>query len=123
MYQAIMPGHTPPHAEYAEAEEYKEKSGPLNTFVGMSSAKAARGVAEDMLTRGLAAPDLETTKQYVKAALELMQDMRYFLAVADNRTHEDSYTSAGIVRRARPAPSPAPSSVQTSVMGLDAAVE
>jgi len=104
MYQSIMPGHTPPLVEFAEAEVFKESPGPPNTSVGMSSAKAARGVAEDMLTRGLAAPDLETTKQYVKAALELMQDMRYFLAVADNRTHEDSYTSAGVVRRSVPQP-------------------
>lgn len=99
MYQSIMPGHTPPHVEFAEAEIFKEDPGPPDPSVGMSSAKAARGVAEDMLTRGMAAEDLETTKQYVKAALELMQDMRYFLAVADNRTHEDSYTSMGVVRR------------------------
>eukprot|EP00429_Kryptoperidinium_foliaceum_P062109 CAMPEP_0176083718 /NCGR_PEP_ID=MMETSP0120_2-20121206/41888_1 /TAXON_ID=160619 /ORGANISM="Kryptoperidinium foliaceum, Strain CCMP 1326" /LENGTH=484 /DNA_ID=CAMNT_0017417509 /DNA_START=60 /DNA_END=1510 /DNA_ORIENTATION=+ len=99
MYQAIMPGHTPPHVEFADAEEYKEKSGPPDPKTGMASAKTARGVAEDMLTRGLAAPDVETAKQYLKAALELVQDMRYFLTVAENKTHEDSYSSMGVVRR------------------------
>lgn len=99
MYQSIMPGHTPPHAEFAEAEDFKEKSGPVDPKVGMSSAKAARGVAEDMLSRGLASPDLDTAKQYLKAALELVQDMRYFLTVAENKTHEDSYSSMGVIRR------------------------
>merc|ERR1712241_271446 len=84
MYQSIMPGHTPPQVQFANDEDFKEEAGPPQPSVGMSSAKAARGVAEDMLMRGLDAPDLETTKQYVKAALELMQDMKYFLAVADN---------------------------------------
>merc|ERR1711884_726985 len=99
MYQSIMPGHTPPHAKYAEAEDFREKSGPPNPSVGMSSTKAARNVAEDMLTRGLKSPDLETAKQYIKAALELVQDMRYFLTVAENKTHEDSYSSMGVIRR------------------------
>lgn len=101
MYQSVMPGHTPPHAEFAEAEVYKEDPGPPNPSTGLASAKAARGVAEDMLTRGLKeSTDLETARQYLKAALELVQDMRYFLAVAENKTREeDTYTSMGIVRR------------------------
>mmetsp|Transcript_62067 Transcript_62067/g.178040 ORF Transcript_62067/g.178040 Transcript_62067/m.178040 type:complete len:263 (+) Transcript_62067:1-789(+) len=106
MYQSIMPGHTPPHAEFAEAEEFKEKSGPPDPKVGLASAKAARGVAEDMLTRGLSAPDIDTAKQYLTAALELVQDMRYFLTVAENRTNEDSYSSMGFVRRSAPGASP-----------------
>lgn len=99
MYQSIMPGHKPPHVEFAEAESFKERPGPPNPATGMGSAKAARNVAEDMLTRGLDAEDLGTAKQYLKAALELMQDMKFFLTVAENRTHEDSYTSMGVVRR------------------------
>ena len=35
-------------------------------------------------------------KHYLRAALELVQDMKYFLAVADNKTDEDSYTSMGL---------------------------
>lgn len=48
MYQSVMPGHTPPHSEFAEAEAYKEKSGPPDPKTGMASAKTARGVAEDL---------------------------------------------------------------------------
>lgn len=99
MYQAVMPGHTPPHVEFAEAESFKERPGPPTPAAGMGSAKAARNVAEDMLTRGLKAEDLATAKQYLKAALELMQDMKFFLTVAENRTDEDSYTSMGVIRR------------------------
>jgi len=102
LYQSIMPGHIPPYAEFAEMEAFKENPGPPDPSVGISSAKAARGVAEDMLTRGLSAPDLDTTRQYLKAALELMQDMKYFLTVAENKTDEDSYTSMGFVRRSTP---------------------
>ena len=40
-------------------------------------------------------PHCAEAKQYLKAALELMQDMKYFLAVAENKTDEDSYTSMG----------------------------
>eukprot|EP00439_Symbiodinium_sp_Y106_P073795 s1310_g13.t13 len=101
---------------------------PPSAATGLSSAKAARGVAEDVLSRGLEAADLETAKQpcqlmqnsvfdgpdwslavveglkdascrYLKAALDLMKDMRYFLAVAENKTDEDSSTSMGVVRR------------------------
>lgn len=104
MYQSIMPGHTPPHAEFADAENFKEKSGPPEPSAGLGAAKAARGVAEDMLTRGLAAPDVAAAKQYMKAALELVQDMRYFLTVAENRTHEDSYSSMGVIRRSSASP-------------------
>eukprot|EP00930_Biecheleria_cincta_P100925 TRINITY_DN92543_c0_g1_i1.p1 TRINITY_DN92543_c0_g1~~TRINITY_DN92543_c0_g1_i1.p1 ORF type:complete len:527 (-),score=77.20 TRINITY_DN92543_c0_g1_i1:33-1514(-) len=99
LYQAIMPDHTPPFVEFAESESYREKAGPPSPDVGLSSAKAARGVAEDVLTRGLQSQDLDEARQYLKAALELMQDMRYFLAVAENKTHEDSYTSFGVIRR------------------------
>lgn len=100
MYQAVRPGHQPPHAEFAEEEVFKERAGPPDPHVGLSSAKAARGVAEDMLARGLDAPDVTTAKQYMKAALELVQDMRFFLTVAENRTgSEDSYSSMGVVRR------------------------
>lgn len=99
MYRSIRPGHRIPNVEFAEAEEYLEKAGPPDPAVGMSSAKAARGVAEDMLTRALDASDLDATKQYVKAALELMWDMKYFLTVAENRTDEDSYSSMGVIRR------------------------
>jgi len=102
MYQSVMPGWSGPEVEHAKSEVFKERSGPPDPRTGMSSAKAARGVAEDMLTRGLDAEDLETTKQFVKAALELMQDMRFFLAVAENRTDEDSSTSSGAVRRSLP---------------------
>ena len=40
-------------------------------------------------------PRLEA-KHYLRAALELVQDMKYFLAVAENKTDEDSYTSMGL---------------------------
>eukprot|EP00927_Polykrikos_kofoidii_P054553 TRINITY_DN48961_c0_g1_i1.p1 TRINITY_DN48961_c0_g1~~TRINITY_DN48961_c0_g1_i1.p1 ORF type:complete len:799 (+),score=82.67 TRINITY_DN48961_c0_g1_i1:79-2475(+) len=111
LYQSIMPGHEPPDVEFAEEESFKEKAGPPSQQTGMSSAKAARGVCEDMLTRGLQSTDLASAHQYMKAALELMQDMRYFLAVAENKTHEDSSTSMGVVRRKSangPKPSPPP---------------
>eukprot|EP00928_Gymnodinium_smaydae_P090055 TRINITY_DN73906_c0_g1_i1.p1 TRINITY_DN73906_c0_g1~~TRINITY_DN73906_c0_g1_i1.p1 ORF type:complete len:835 (+),score=90.29 TRINITY_DN73906_c0_g1_i1:78-2507(+) len=100
MYQSIRPGHVPPRAEFAQEEIFKERSGPPDPAVGMSSAKAARGVAEDMLTRGMDSDDLATAHQYLKAALDLIKDMKYFLAVAENRTDVDTYTSMGVVRRA-----------------------
>ncbi|CAE7258984.1 unnamed protein product [Symbiodinium necroappetens] len=96
LYQAGLPGYTPPFVEFAEADVTPS---PPSAATGLSSAKAARGVAEDVLSRGLDAADLETAKQYLKAALDLMKDMRYFLAVAENKTDEDSSTSMGIVRR------------------------
>ncbi|CAE7393110.1 unnamed protein product [Symbiodinium microadriaticum] len=96
LYQAGLPGYTPPFVEFAEADVTPS---PPSAATGLSSAKAARGVAEDVLSRGLEAADLETAKQYLKAALDLMKDMRYFLAVAENKTDEDSSTSMGIVRR------------------------
>ncbi|CAE7239095.1 unnamed protein product [Symbiodinium sp. CCMP2456] len=96
LYQARLPGYTPPFVEFAEADVTPS---PPSAATGLSSAKAARGVAEDVLSRGLEAADLETAKQYLKAALDLMKDMRYFLAVAENKTDEDSSTSMGIVRR------------------------
>ncbi|CAE7672925.1 unnamed protein product [Symbiodinium sp. CCMP2592] len=96
LYQARLPGYAAPFVEFAEADATPS---PPSAATGLSSAKAARGVAEDVLSRGLEAADLETAKQYLKAALDLMKDMRYFLAVAENKTDEDSSTSMGIVRR------------------------
>eukprot|EP00439_Symbiodinium_sp_Y106_P073806 s1310_g13.t18 len=101
LYQAGLPGYAPPFVEFAEADATPS---PPSAATGLSSAKAARGVAEDVLSRGLEAADLETAKQiglwqYLKAALDLMKDMRYFLAVAENKTDEDSSTSMGVVRR------------------------
>lgn len=104
MYQASMPGYEGPKADFAHLDRpgsapLDESPGFPSPAVGLSSAKAARGVAEDVLTRGVEAEDLDTAKQYLKAALELMQDMKYFLAVAENKTDEDSYTSMGVIRR------------------------
>eukprot|EP00434_Breviolum_minutum_P005952 symbB.v1.2.005249.t1/scaffold304.1/size234131/8 len=99
LYQSVMPGFQPPRADFADADDFKEKPGFPKPSVGLSSAKAARGVAEDVLTRGMEANDLDTAKHYLRAALELVQDMKYFLAVAENKTDEDSYTSMGVIRR------------------------
>ena len=77
LYQQLMPGYSPPHADFAHAEAPdggdRAETGPQ---VGLGSAKAARSVAEDVLTRGMKAEDLETAKEYLRAALELVQDMR-----------------------------------------------
>ncbi|CAK9009437.1 unnamed protein product [Durusdinium trenchii] len=99
IYQTTMPGYTVPVARFADQEPASQAPGASSPAGGLGSAKAARGVAEDVLTRGLEAQDLDTAKQYLKAALELIQDMQYFLAVAENRTDEDSYTSMGVIRR------------------------
>merc|ERR1719482_293514 len=99
MYQSIAPWHAPYRVEREDP--------PLETFEkrtdqnGLGSAKAARGVAEDMLTKALDAEDLASAKMYARLGMELIQDMKYFLAVASNETADkDSYTSAGTVMRA-----------------------
>mmetsp|Transcript_44922 Transcript_44922/g.101686 ORF Transcript_44922/g.101686 Transcript_44922/m.101686 type:complete len:424 (+) Transcript_44922:945-2216(+) len=95
LYQAIRPGHIPPYAKFRDNSTEQ----PMEPKEGLSTAKAARGVAEDMLNRALEADSWEGTKTYSKLALELIQDMRYFHAVAENKTTEDTYTSMGVVRR------------------------
>eukprot|EP00438_Fugacium_kawagutii_P011261 Skav224325 [mRNA] locus=scaffold1353:42774:70462:- [translate_table: standard] len=59
MYQATMPGYD----DFAAMDASPSDSGGVGfppPSVGLSSAKAARGVAEDVLTRGMQAEDFET---------------------------------------------------------------
>ncbi|CAD7936528.1 unnamed protein product [Amoebophrya sp. A25] len=110
LYQSVHPRHRRPRAEFAAYDEVqpgnntdgsKETVGPMSPATGLSSAKAARGVTEDMLRRGLDDDlGLAETKAYMIAALDLIMDMKYFLTAAENKTsEEDSYTSAGKVKR------------------------
>merc|ERR1719387_3213273 len=99
MYQSIAPWHAPYRVEREDPPlEIFEKRTDQN---GLGSAKAARGVAEDMLTKALDAEDLNSAKMYARLGMELIMDMKYFLAVASNETSsKDSYSSAGKVMRA-----------------------
>eukprot|EP00927_Polykrikos_kofoidii_P046588 TRINITY_DN40777_c0_g1_i1.p1 TRINITY_DN40777_c0_g1~~TRINITY_DN40777_c0_g1_i1.p1 ORF type:complete len:805 (+),score=94.80 TRINITY_DN40777_c0_g1_i1:142-2415(+) len=98
-YQSVMPDHEPPHCEFAEPTRLETNEGHPDPAWGMTAAKAARGAAEQVLKRAVQAQDLQTVMQMAKAAQELMQDMKFFLAVAENRTDLDSATSMGFVRR------------------------
>merc|ERR550537_109653 len=84
MYSSTMPGHRPYSVpqEDVPVEQYQVRTDQN----GLGSAKAARGVAEDMITKALDAEDLSTAKMYARLGLELIQDMKYFLAVASNGT-------------------------------------
>ncbi|CAE7563801.1 unnamed protein product, partial [Symbiodinium pilosum] len=66
---------------------------------GVSAAKAARIAAVQTLKRIVTATDLETAKSMAEATLGLMEDQKFFLAVAANETDKDSATSMGVVRR------------------------
>lgn len=99
MYQSIAPWHAPYKVDREDVLPDSKYEKPGNS--GLSSAKAARGVAEDMLTKALDAADLNEAKMYTRLGMELIQDMKYFLAVAANETAtQDAYTSAGTVMRA-----------------------
>eukprot|EP00392_Amoebophrya_sp_AT5.2_P018077 g18540.t1 len=113
LYQSVHPRWKRPRAKFAEYDEpsggasnstansNKESVGPMSVATGLSSAKAARGVTEDMLRRGLDEKlGLVEVRAYMVSALDLIMDMQYFLNAADNKTAElDSYTSAGKVKR------------------------
>eukprot|EP00928_Gymnodinium_smaydae_P089219 TRINITY_DN7320_c1_g1_i1.p1 TRINITY_DN7320_c1_g1~~TRINITY_DN7320_c1_g1_i1.p1 ORF type:complete len:759 (+),score=55.49 TRINITY_DN7320_c1_g1_i1:79-2355(+) len=100
-YQSIMLGHEPPHAKYEDTDELAEDSGPPTIAWGFSASKAARGAAEHLIMRGMNATDVETAKEMMAGALTLVKDMAYFLAVAQNKTDVDSFTSMGVVRGVR----------------------
>ncbi|CAD7972637.1 unnamed protein product [Amoebophrya sp. A120] len=109
LYQSVHPRHKRPRAKFASYDypeptdnsTNKESVGPMSVQTGLSSAKAARGVTEDMLRRGLDENlGLVEVRAYMVAALDLIMDMQYFLTAAENKTTEaDSYTSAGKVKR------------------------
>jgi len=99
IYQSLHPHHSPPQAQYANVTVKGQEGGAISMESGLSAAKAARGIAEDMLVRGLSATTMDEQTQYAHSALELIQDMYYFLAAADNKTDVDSYTSRGKVSR------------------------
>eukprot|EP00434_Breviolum_minutum_P038833 symbB.v1.2.034458.t1/scaffold4450.1/size39506/4 len=97
-YQSIMPGHEPPFCEF-EAEDADSSFGTPTAAWGVSAAKAARSAAVQTLRRIVTATDLETAKSMAEATLGLMEDQKYFLAVAANDTNQDLATSMGVVRR------------------------
>jgi len=107
LYQSIHPDWARPKVLFEEQGSGRKKDGkepnvgPMSPATGLSSAKAARGVAEDMLTRGLAPNlSLDEVKSYMVAALDLVKDQQFFLTAAENKTFtEDSYTSAGKIKR------------------------
>eukprot|EP00435_Cladocopium_sp_Y103_P046641 s1989_g13.t1 len=97
-YQSIMPGHEPPFCEFEEADANTTSGTPTAAW-GVSAAKAARAAAVQTLRRIVTATDLETAKSMAEATLGLMEDQKFFLAVAANETDQDSATSMGVVRR------------------------
>lgn len=97
-YQSIMPGHEPPFCEFEEVDANTTSGTPTAAW-GVSAAKAARAAAVQTLRRIVTATDLETAKSMAEATLGLMEDQKFFLAVAANETDQDSATSMGVVRR------------------------
>lgn len=102
LYQSVHPWHNRPRTKYAEyVSNEKESYGPMGVEKGLNTAITARGVLEDMLTRGLekGLSQMEM-RSYMVAALDLAKDMKFFLTAADNKTDtQDSYTSMGKVKR------------------------
>lgn len=86
----------------------------VSSDCGLSSARAARGIAEDMLTRAMNATTFEEQRQYVSSGLDLIKDMAYFLSAATNSTAEDSYTSMGKVSRIAHVPVPTEANKQVT---------
>eukprot|EP00439_Symbiodinium_sp_Y106_P048821 s2576_g6.t1 len=82
---------------FAKWEE--KKAGTPDPTWGVNAAKAARIAAVQTLKRIVTATDLETAKSMAQATLGLMEDQKFFLAVAANETDQDSATSMGVVRR------------------------
>lgn len=98
-YRSGRPGYEPPLVEYAEDDAGEPGLG-FSKAAGFSAARAARGAAEHTLERAVAEDDLESMRQLAEAARGLLQDMNFFLAVAENRTgEEDVASSLGVVRR------------------------
>merc|ERR1719183_3200809 len=90
LYRTVRPGHARPKAEFNEdgiSGLNDEEMGTLSVQRGMNSAMAARGVAEDMLTRGLEEGlDLQEVRTYMRGGLDLVRDMQFFLNAAANKT-------------------------------------
>lgn len=102
LYQSVHPGRKlKVRATYENVEERTETYGPPPQATALPALKAARGIAEDMLTRASdESLNLAEVQSYVASALDLVRDMNFFITLAENKTDtEDSYTSFGKVRK------------------------